>query len=330
MQKNEIRHIVLSRTDSIGDVVLTLPMAAALKARFPGCVVTFIGRHYTEAVIRSCSAVDRFISKDDHADLSGILSSLSADVIVHVFPDREVMQAAARALIPVRIATAGRWASWRWATHRPRFSRKRSGLHESQLNFHLLRPLGIREIPELREIASLYSIRTTADIPGAVSCMLQRGKIHVVLHPLSKGSAVNWGLGDFHELAALLPPERFQIFITGTAAEGELIRAGFAFDLPHVHDVTGKMTLGELLSFIAQCDALVAASTGPLHLAAAMGIRAIGLFSPKRPIHPGRWAPVGEAAETFVSAEHPEEGHTLDIDPNLVATGLLVLSEERA
>ena len=35
--------IILSRTDSIGDVVLTLPMAAALKQSFPGCTVVFLG-----------------------------------------------------------------------------------------------------------------------------------------------------------------------------------------------------------------------------------------------------------------------------------------------
>jgi ADP-heptose:LPS heptosyltransferase len=48
------------------------------------------------------------------------------------------------------------------------------------------------------------------------------------------------------------------------------------------------------------CDVLVAASTGPLHIAAALGVKAIGLFAPMRPIHPGRWAPVGKDAHFVV------------------------------
>jgi ADP-heptose:LPS heptosyltransferase len=51
---------------------------------------------------------------------------------------------------------------------------------------------------------------------------------------------------------------------------------------------------------------LVAASTGPLHLAAALGIYALGIYPPIRPMHPGRWAPVGEKAKVFVKEKDCE------------------------
>jgi len=53
------------------------------------------------------------------------------------------------------------------------------------------------------------------------------------------------------------------------------------------------MTLAELISFISKCDLLLAASTGPLHLAGLTGINTIGLFSKKKPTHAGRWKPLG-------------------------------------
>ncbi|MCB0778620.1 MAG: hypothetical protein KDC03_03595, partial [Flavobacteriales bacterium] len=56
----------------------------------------------------------------------------------------------------------------------------------------------------------------------------------------------------------------------------------------------------QLIALIGASDALVAASTGPLHIAAASGKRAIGLFAPRRPIHPGRWAPLGPDAHALV------------------------------
>ena len=82
------------------------------------------------------------------------------------------------------------------------------------------------------------------------------------------------------------------MYFSGTAAEGDLFRSS----LPNhelIHDCSGTMDLTSFISFIAEADALVACSTGPLHIAASTGIHAIGLFSPRRPIHPGRWSPIG-------------------------------------
>jgi ADP-heptose:LPS heptosyltransferase len=52
---------------------------------------------------------------------------------------------------------------------------------------------------------------------------------------------------------------------------------------------------------------MVAASTGPLHIASALGKKAIGIYSPKRPIHPGRWMPVGKDASYVVKDENCEK-----------------------
>ena len=58
---------------------------------------------------------------------------------------------------------------------------------------------------------------------------------------------------------------------------------------------------GGLMELIGACDAFVSASTGPLHLAAASGVRSIGLFSMRRPIFPARWAPIGRDAHALVN-----------------------------
>jgi ADP-heptose:LPS heptosyltransferase len=52
---------------------------------------------------------------------------------------------------------------------------------------------------------------------------------------------------------------------------------------------------------IGAADALVAASTGPLHIAAASGIRTVGLFSMRRPVFPARWAPIGRDVHVLVN-----------------------------
>jgi heptosyltransferase-3 len=120
---------------------------------------------------------------------------------------------------------------------------------------------------------------------------------HIIFHTKSQGSAVEWGAKNFIDLANDLPKD-IRIFLTGTSKEGELIRDSLIHPLKdRAIDLTGKMTLDELIAFIGNCDGLVAASTGPLHIAGVCGIHALGLFSNKRPIHPGRWGAIGPKAE---------------------------------
>ncbi len=60
-----MQKIILSRTDSIGDVILTLPMAGILKEMLTDCYIIFLGRDYTRDVVSLSIHIDEFISWDD-------------------------------------------------------------------------------------------------------------------------------------------------------------------------------------------------------------------------------------------------------------------------
>lgn len=322
------KNILISRTDSIGDVVLTLPMCGVLKKHFPHAKIFFLGRAYTQAIIERCEHVDLYINWDAMKEKSPAaqiaqLQALNADTVIHVFPRKEVLWLAKRAGIPMRIATGRRIHTLTKCNKLVFFTRKGSPLHEAQLNLKLLKPLGIDKEYTLEELAELYAFtRIDSAAEQRVSAFLSpysAGKKKVVLHPLSKGSAAEWSLENYHRLTTLLPKEQYDIFITGTKEEGEKIQSIHSITGEHVHDVTGEFSLSELIAFIDHCDAIVAASTGPLHIAAALGKKAIGLYSPKRPIHPGRWAPLGKDAHVIVADAHPPKGEKLAIAPEQVA-----------
>lgn len=59
--------ILISRTDGIGDVVLTLPLAGVIKHCFADVRVLFLGRTYTQAVVGMCGDVDEFLNWDELA-----------------------------------------------------------------------------------------------------------------------------------------------------------------------------------------------------------------------------------------------------------------------
>ena len=232
-----------------------------------------------------------------------MLRELRADVIIHVFPVKEICFAAKRAGIPVRIGTAGRWYTWLTCNRRLRIPRRNSDLHEAQLNLALLKGLGIEKEFQIAEIAQIYGMGSGHANGGTGHAPPQR----IILHPKSKGSAREWGLDNFSALVRLMPPERYEVIVTGTKEEGALMTDFLEEHRGQVTDMTGKLTLSELIDLIASADALVAASTGPLHIAAALGIRAVGLYAPMRPIFPKRWAPIGRDATFLVLGKDCEK-----------------------
>ncbi len=296
--------ILISRTDSIGDVVLTLPMAGIIKRFMPKSRIIFLGRNYTKDVIGLSEHVDEFISYDEILKLSAAekvnaFKNIHASHIIHVFPVKEMAQLAKQARIPKRIGTTNRLWHWFTCNIKVRLSRKNSDLHEAQLNTKLLEPLGIKQDFSLEELADAYGFTKVPVLESRFEALLSSEKTKVILHPKSKGSAREWGLENFSKLITGLDKTRYSIYISGTAQEGELLKQ-LIEKHPEVTDLTGKLSLQQFIAFIHRCDALVAASTGPLHIAAALEKKAIGLFSPMRPIHPGRWKPIGKQASYLV------------------------------
>lgn len=290
--------IVVSRTDNLGDVILTLPLLGFLKAVRPGIRITFVGKKYTKAILDHCAHVDRFLDREEVLASPGLLQQERADTILFVFPDRQLARLARQLNIPHRVGTGHRWFNWIYCNYRVGFSRVRSREHESNLNFKLLSPFKLYWDFDLREMAHLYGLKANS----APATLPDRDRIRVILHPKSKGSAREWDLMNYLALARLLPADTFHVYITGLASEGEVVRKECPqlLELPHVEDMTGKFDLRELIAFVNQADVLVACSTGILHLAAALGKACVGIYAPMKPIHPGRWKPIGDQATYLV------------------------------
>lgn len=304
--------IIISRTDSIGDVVLTLPLAGLLKQKYPDTEIIFLGRAYTKEVILACEHVNSFMDWDslsDMADKDAIeaFRSSGAEAIFHIFPRSRIARLAKKARIPIRLGTTGRLYHINTCNKLVRLSRRRSSLHEAQLNLMLVRKYTGEGITPLGEIASLYGLSRVLPAKNEFEKLIDPKRMNLILHPKSKGSAREWGLPNFNRLIQILPVEKYNIFISGTEEEGRLIKGSGIFDHVNVHNMTGKMSLSQLLAFINICDGLVAASTGPLHLAASLGKIAIGIYPPIKPMHPGRWAPIGEKAGYLVEEKECEK-----------------------
>lgn len=294
------KNIIISRTDSIGDVVLTLPVATVLKEYFPEMKIGFMGKVYTQPVIEACKNVDEFIDVNDFMNGSVKVMGEKPEAILHVLPGPAIAFQAKKLKIPLRIGTTNRIYHWITCNKLVKLSRKNSSLHEAQLNLKLLEPFGITRNFSLAEVGASFALENIQTLPAKFAFLVEKDKYNLILHPKSQGNGSEWGLENFIELIKLLDTEKYKIFISGVKKEQELLQPIFDKAGEKVTDITGLMNLNEFMSFIAACDGLIASGTGPIHLAAALGKDAFGIYPPIKPIHPGRWAPLGPKAQVFV------------------------------
>lgn len=301
-----MKRFIISRTDNIGDVILTLPLAGFIKQHIPDSEVIFLGKKYTRPVVDCCNNVDSFIDNDILSSLSlrkasKMLKKTGADTIIHVFPDKRISMLAYMAGIKERVGTNRRWHHRLLLNRTIALSRRKSDLHEAQLNLLLLKNLIPNFVMPLTEdIHSWYGFKKTEPLTGNLSEYVDPHRKNVIIHPKSKGSAREWGLDNFSILLQKLPYDKYNVIIAGTDYEARLMEGFLKLFRARAHDVTGKLTLEEYIQLIAHSDVMIAASTGPLHIAAMAGIHTVGLYSPMKPIFPQRWAPLGQNAGYLV------------------------------
>lgn len=299
-------HILIVRTDNIGDVILTLPMIARLKQLQPTAKISLLCRAYAAPVVRYCTDVDGVIELETiTGSLCAFLKQSAFDTIIIAQPDRAFAVAAFRANIRHRIGNARQKLYLLfYCNRRVRFSKGLSEDHEAQINFCFLRPYGSNTIPDRSEIPALYHFNIPIDTK--IQQQFQAYSFNLVLHTKSNGHGREWPIEHYQTLAQCLADQPgIHLWLTGSADEGKWLaqHADALLRLPNVTCVCGTQTLAELAAFIHQADGLVASGTGPLHLSAAIGQRTLGLFPPTRPMHPGRWAAIGSRAHNLSVAD---------------------------
>jgi len=297
------KRIILTKTNQIGDVSFALPIASVLKNHYPDCAIIFIGRGYTRALIDQYADVDEFVDWDVLSKLPRdqaikALQALQADVIVHVQPNKQLAQLAKQATIKLRIGNSRRLFHW-WTCNRlVTVIRKNSPLHETQMDMHYLKAFHLKSDYSLDEIIALRHFKPFQKTADCLA-LLDPKRFNLILHPKTRGQHIEWPAAHFAQLISLLPKDQFKIFISGSAEEAEAIRDTMVQPFPEVIDLTGKTSLADLTQLIAAADGLIAASTGPVHLAANYGVRTLGLYAPIKPFDASRWGPVGAQAEVL-------------------------------
>ncbi|HUL41932.1 MAG TPA: glycosyltransferase family 9 protein [Burkholderiales bacterium] len=285
--------ILLVRPDGIGDQVLCLPVASALRNLMPGARITFLSSTYAAPVLQHHPDIDDVLTVNGNERFGELVALFRKgfDVAVFLKPFPKLMIAAWAARVPTRVATGYRWysifANRRVYEHRHDFSK-----HESEYNVSLLKGLGLSPGPNTRPVLVL----TSGERQWAQKRLDGLPRPRVIVHP-GGISTRRWRIEHYWDLVQKLAGKGFGVILTGSSDEGQRFgseRPSGQDSLYGVLNLMGQMSLRELMAVIAGSDVLIAGSSGPIHLAAGLGCPIVSMFDPRRNQLPIRWQPLGQ------------------------------------
>lgn len=297
-----LKNILITRTDRIGDVILSLPVAGAIKDALPNSQVTFMVRAPMAPIAQMCPWVDDVLMAREGRDIAGQRNEIAQrrfDAAICLYPRSEIATLLRAAGVPIRVGTARRFFSLKF-NRRINISRSAGGRHERDFNLDLLRGIEIKE-PTVHDPRCIppQEVKDKARIMLGELGIDPNQHRFVVVHPGCGGSARNWASARYAELCRSLKSEGLAILVSGSSEEKELTRQVATDSGDGAADLAGRADLPMLAAILEMATVFIGPSTGPMHLAAAVGTPVVTLFGPVRTTGPDRWGPLGNQHRVF-------------------------------
>jgi ADP-heptose:LPS heptosyltransferase len=287
------------RTDRIGDLILSLPVAEAIKKSKRGSRVCYVVSPETLDIARACPFIDSALAYDETAGGIGEMTKLvrslrehHIDVALYLRPTLRAALAGLTGAVRLRVGTAYRYYSLLF-NRRVKEHRKFADKHEVDYNLAIAgAAVEIGEGP--------YRPRIEVDEDSAAfaeQTLEQRGLEagnFVIIHPGSGGSARNLPLDRYAGVADMLEGEfRIRVLVTAGTDEAPIVERMNASRNRASAAVIGFGNLLEFAAVIKRSRLFISGSTGPMHIAAAVGTPTLSFFAPVRSCSPRRWGPIG-------------------------------------
>lgn len=307
------KNLLLIRTDRIGDVILSLPLAEIIKKHYPDCRITFLLRDYTKDLAASNPFIDEILvlkEIDGEIDIKENLRMLGKkhfDTCITVYPTLKIAWLVFRSGIKNRIGSGYRWYSLLF-NRKVYEHRKFADKHELEYNVNMLKEIGIEEKITKDNVHFFIEIEKSVDEKVSKALIdngISTARPVVIVHPGSGGSAVDLPIEKFITLVERLVNSNVQILITGSESEKELcqqlvVNSG-------VNNFAGKFSLKELVALINKADVFVSNSTGPIHIAAALDKYSIGFYPHLTACLPKRWGPYSNKSKIYMPESDCED-----------------------
>jgi heptosyltransferase I len=290
-----VKRLGIVRLSAIGDVVHAMPLAMALRRRYPEARITWIAEAKAAPLLEGHPAVDGVLLFPRREGVRGRvrflreLRALRLDATVDPQGNWKSGLVGLLSGAPVRAGLHVRDCRERAnALFTNRHGRPARGPHGVDRAFAAGGPLGIDDGPDEWGLhataAEREAWRTRCRAVGADP----DGRI-VAMHLTDPDDARSWFRESYAETARALVAQGVQIVLNG-AAERRPLSAQIGG--PGIFDLTGRDDLRGLVAQFAamaerQGNALLSPDSGPLHIAVAVGLPVVCLSGPQDPARTG-------------------------------------------
>lgn len=285
--------ILICRNDNLGDLLLSLPAVEIIKRSVPEARVALLAKRNFIPLLRpylESRGIEFFSSLSE-------IQQESWDGFLSLFSDPKTAFWAFRKRIPIRVGNYSRLWSFLFFNEGVRQRRSLAKKNEADYSLDLARvfieKLGRVASEEINPILLPETPNETQLAKNALEgCGIKEGTPFIILHPGMAGSALNLSVDQYEKIILRLRSQFRVLVSVGPSLQDQAIWKDLSLKLPDLKKIEG-LDLSVLKEVFRSSQAVIAPSTGPLHLAHFVGARAIGLYSPIQSHHPTRWAPRG-------------------------------------
>lgn len=307
----ETWHVLVVRNDGLGDLILTLPLAASLKKQLGSekVQVTFLVNKNFEKFCQHINEIDEVLvddgfllkrhrsffdknqRKQKQRKLLQTIQKKNFDIVLCVYSEKETARLVGHSKIPIRVGALRRSFFYNFNFFFTA-SRKKSNLPEWQLNLLYLKVLGLDPAyhpPTLsrtnQEHINQYLTSNT-----------------IVVHPYKRSSTAKvWSLQNFSRLIKELS-KNYQVIVVGDKQDESFLKKQF-YAIPNIQIIC-HFSLMDLAYLISKSIFFVGNSSGPLHVAGLVGVPHIGFFPAEKPVSARRWQSLPAANIFFPFSLH--------------------------
>jgi heptosyltransferase-2 len=305
-RRNEIppsyQRILITKLVAIGDLVCCLPTVRAIKGSFPQSHLAILVTPRVREVVEGCSYLDEIIYYDifgKDAGLRGFIRTIKKlrrkkfDLVIeldHYYRITTLIShlAAIKNKAGFDLPNQGRRHLY---TIKVPYALDK---HEVETFLGVAEQIGANALE--RELVEIW---VSPEDQEYVSQFLAGEGVNsqdvlVCIHPGTGPSATSrrWKPERFASVADWLMEEfDAKVILTGVASEIELVNRIAELMTKRPIIAAGKTNLKQLAEIARRCRLFISVDTGPLHIAAAMKTKVIGLYGPNTPV---KWGPYGD------------------------------------
>ncbi len=288
------------RLDRLGDVILSTPAIAAVRAAYPDAHLAVMVRPQCREAVEGLPELNEVLLYDKDQRHRSVLSTVRFawqlrrqrfDVAVILHPSHRSHWMPFLAGIPRRVGW-DRKSGW-LLTHRVPHVKQEGTQHESAYTLDVVRRLGIDGAPRSLHFPSQPTAAATVQTWLAQQGVRSGDQV-IAMHPSASCVSKRWLPERFAAVADTLIAEGKRVVVVAGPDDRIFGEQMVRVCRQPVLNAIGQFSVAELGELLRRCALLISNDSGPVHVAVAVGTPVVDIFGRnQRGLSPLRWGPLG-------------------------------------